>query len=105
MSPTSATGPDAPTVLPHEPTIGGPTCERSSLPPAARLAITFAVLFALRWALPRLGVSPMLQVLALLAVGTYLAWRFWWSCGTDRRGPLLLIGTLWVAGVTKILLH
>jgi hypothetical protein len=95
----------APDVVPHVPTIAGPACERSALPPAVRLGITFAVLFALRWALPRLGVSPTLQVLALLVAGTFCAWRFWWNCGTDRRGPLLLVGTLWVAGLAKILLR
>ncbi len=106
MSATHAPRPaPEPDVLPHVPTVAGPTCERSALPPAVRLAITFAVLFALRWALPRLGASPTLQVLALPAAATVLAWRFWWNCGTDRRGPLLLVGSLWIAGIAKVLLH
>lgn len=96
---------DGPGSIPHHPMVVGPTCERSLLPPQVRLAITFAVLFALRWALPALGVPPTLQVLALVVAGTFFAWRFWWSCGTDRRGPLLLIGTLWVAGLAKIVLQ
>lgn len=96
---------DTPGLVPPAPTVAGPTCERSSLPPAVRLAITFAALFALRWALPRLGVAPTLQVLALLAAGTFLAWRFWWNCGTDRRGPLLLVGSLWIAGLAKLILR
>lgn len=43
-------------------------------------------------------------MLVLLVVATFFAWRFWWSCGTDRRGPILLIGSLCVAGLAKILL-
>ncbi|MGZ8376968.1 MAG: hypothetical protein ACXW61_13625 [Gemmatirosa sp.] len=105
MSTAQVPRPAAPEIVPHDPTVVGPTCERSALPPHVRLAITFAVLLALRWALPRLGVSPTLQVLALLATATFLAWRFWWNCGTDRRGPLLLVGTLWVAGLAKILMR
>lgn len=98
--------PDQPTgVSAAELTVSGPACERSSLSPQLRLGITFVVLFALKWALPAVGVPPTAQVLALLAVGTFFAWRFWWRCGTDRRGPLLLIGSLWVAGLAKILLR
>jgi hypothetical protein len=83
----------------------GPTCERSALPPWLRLAITFGVLFALRWLLPAWGVAPAVQVLALLIAVTFFAWRFWWNCRTDRRGPLILIGSLWIAGLAKLLLN
>jgi hypothetical protein len=85
--------------------ISGPACERSSLSPQLRLGVTFAVLFALKWALPVLGLSSTTQVLVLLAVATAFIWRFWWRCGTDRRGPLVLIASLWVAGLAKILLR
>ncbi len=91
-----ASAPDLPQV--------GPTCERSRLSPQLRLAITFGVLFALKWSLPALGLSSTAQVLVLLTVATFFAWRFWWRCGTDRRGPVLLIGSLWIAGLAKILL-
>src|SRR6476661_9711443 len=33
----------------------GPACERSSLSPQLRLALTFGVLFALKWTLPVVG--------------------------------------------------
>jgi hypothetical protein len=69
-----------------------------------RIIITFGVLFALKWALPYSGLSSAIQVIALLLVATFFAWRFWWRCGTDRRGPMLLIGSLWIAGIAKILL-
>jgi hypothetical protein len=83
----------------------GTACERSLLPPWLRIAITFGALFALKAGLPLLGLSVMVQVLALLVAATFFAWRFWWTCGTDRRGPLLLIGSLWVAGIAKILMQ
>lgn len=88
-----------------DPLVSGPACERSSLSPQLRIGITFGVLFALKWALPALGLPSTAQVLVLLVVATFLAWRFWWRCGTDRRGPLILIGSLWVAGLAKILLR
>jgi hypothetical protein len=98
-------------VTPAEPSspadveISGPVCESSRLSPALRLAITFAVLFALKWGLPLLGVPFTLQVLVVLVVATFFAWRFWWRCTAGRTGPLLLIGSLWLAGIAKILLH
>jgi hypothetical protein len=85
--------------------VSGPVCERSSLSPQLRLAITFVVLFGLKWTLPFLGVPFTLQVLTLLVVATFFAWRFWWRCTAGRTGPLLLIGSLWAAGIVKILLH
>jgi hypothetical protein len=85
--------------------ISGPVCESSRLSPVARLAITFGVLLALKYSLPLLGVPFTLQVLAVLVVATFFAWRFWWRCTAGRTGPLLLIGSLWVAGIAKILLH
>lgn len=88
-----------------DPSPVGATCERSRFSPLQRLVITFGVLFALKWLLPLAGLPPTAQVLSLLVVATFFAWRFWWRCGTDHRGPLLLIGTLWVAGIAKILLH
>jgi hypothetical protein len=83
----------------------GPACRQSRFSPPVRLLITFGVLFALKWALPLLGLTPTIQVLILLLVATYFAWLFWWNCSTHRRGPLLLIGSLWIAGLVKILLH
>jgi len=82
----------------------GPACARSALPWWLRLAITFAVLLGLKWALPAAGLAPRLQVLALLAVATLFIWRFWWNCSPDRRGALLLGGSLWAAGLLKIAL-
>ena len=81
----------------------GAACRRSRLPAWLRLAITFGVLFALKYALPLVGVSPALQVLVLLLVATGLAWQFWWTCSPDRRGVLILVGALWAAGVVKLL--
>lgn len=78
------------------------TCERSTLPPWLRLGITFGVLFALKGGLPALGLGPVLQVLALLVVATFFAWRFWWTCSPDRRGVFILVIVLWVAGIAKI---
>ena len=82
----------------------GATCERSRLSPQVRLIITFGVLFALKWLLSVSGLPSVAQVVALPVVATFFAWRFWWNCSTDRRGPLLLIGSLWIAGIAKILL-
>jgi hypothetical protein len=81
----------------------GDTCRRSRLPGWLRLAITFGVLFALKYAMPLLGVAPALQVLVLLVVATGLAWQFWWNCSPDRRGVTILLGVLWVAGLVKLL--
>jgi hypothetical protein len=78
------------------------SCERSRLSPGLRIAITFAVLFALKLGLPSTGLAPALQVLALLAVATFFAWRFWWNCSPDRRGVALLVVSLWTAGLLKI---
>ena len=81
----------------------GDACRRSRLPGWLRLAIAFGVLFALKYAMPLLGVAPALQVLVLLVVATGLAWQFWWNCSPDRRGVTILVGVLWVAGVVKLL--
>lgn len=81
----------------------GPTCRRSRLPGWFRLAITFGVLFALKYALPVAGVAPFLQVLTLLVAATGFAWLFWWNCSPDRRGIAVLVGSLWVAGVLKLM--
>lgn len=83
----------------------GASCARSSLPGWLRLAITFAVLFALKYALPLVGVAPALQVLLLLVVATGFAWQFWWNCSPDRRGVALLVGLLWGAGMLKLLVR
>jgi len=81
----------------------GDACRRSRLPGWLRLAIAFGVLFALKYAMPLLGVAPALQVLVLLVVATGLAWQFWWNCSPDRRGVTILVGVLWVAGLVKLL--
>jgi hypothetical protein len=78
-------------------------CTPSSLPAWLRFAIAFGVLFALKYALPLLGISLALQVLILLVVATFIAWRFWWNCSPDRRGVALLVVVLWIAGFVKIL--
>ena len=80
----------------------GPACRRSRLPGWLRLAITFGVLFALKYGLPLVGIAPMLQVLILLVVATGFAWQFWWNCSPDRRGVTVLIGILWIAGAIKM---
>ena len=80
----------------------GDACRRSRLPGWLRLAIVFGVLFALKYAMPLLGVAPALQVLVLLVVATGLAWQFWWNCSPDRRGVTILVGVLWVAGLVKM---
>ena len=80
----------------------GASCRRSRLPGWLRLAITFAVLFALKYALPVVGVAPALQVLTLLVVATGFAWLFWWNCSPDRRGVTILLGLLWLAGAIKV---
>lgn len=87
-----------------DPGVVGPTCEQSALSPVLRLVITLGVLFALKWSLPAFGLSPILQVIVLLAVATVFARLFWWRCNADRRGVMLLIGSLWVAGLVKILM-
>jgi len=74
------------------------------LPWWQRLAITFAVLFALKWTLPLLGVPAPLQVVMLLVAATGFIWRFWWRCSPDHRGALILGGSLWAAGLLKIAL-
>ena len=74
----------------------------SGLPGWLRLAITFGVLFALKYALPVVGMAPMLQVLVLLVVATAFAWQFWWTCSPDRRGVAVLVGMLWIAGAIKL---
>jgi hypothetical protein len=80
----------------------GPTCRRSRLPGWLRLAITFGVLLALKYALPMTGIASVGQVLILLVVATCFAWQFWWNCSADRRGVLLLVGLLWLAGAIKV---
>ena len=80
----------------------GAACRRSRLPGWLRLAITFGVLFALKYALPVVGVAPMLQVLVLLVVATGFAWQFWWNCSPDRRRVAVLVGMLWIAGAIKM---
>ena len=81
----------------------GATCRRSRLPAWLRLAITFGVLFALKYGMPLLGVAPAVQVLALLVVATGFAWLFWWNCSPDRRGVAILVVVLWAAGLIKLL--
>ena len=80
----------------------GDACRRSRLPGWLRLAIAFGVLFALKYAMPLLGVAAALQVLVLLVGATGLAWQFWWNCSPDRRGVTILVGVLWVAGLVKL---
>jgi hypothetical protein len=81
----------------------GAACRQSRLPGWLRLTITFAILFALKYGLPVLGVGAAVQVVVLLAIATGLAWYFWWNCSPDRRGVATLIGLLWVAGLVKLL--
>jgi hypothetical protein len=80
----------------------GASCRRSRLPGWLRLAITFAVLFALKYALPLVGVAPVLQVVILVLVATGFAWQFWWNCSPDRRGVAVFVGLLWLAGAIKV---
>jgi hypothetical protein len=80
----------------------GAACRRSGLPAWLRLVITFAVLFALKYALPLVGVPPKLQVGIVLVAATGFAWLFWWNCSPDRRGVAILVGTLWAAGLLKL---
>lgn len=81
----------------------GAACQRSRFPGWLRLAITFGVLFALKYGLPLFGVAPGLQIIILLIVATGFAWQFWWNCSPDRRGVFVLIGVLWMAGIVKLL--
>jgi hypothetical protein len=81
----------------------GAACKRSRLPGWLRLVITFGVLLALKYALPLVGLAPVLQVLVLLVVATGFAWQFWWNCSPDRRGVAFLIVVLWAAGLFKML--
>lgn len=81
----------------------GASCRRSRLPAWLRLAITFGTLFALKYTLPLVGVAPALQVVVLLLVATAFAWQFWWNCSPDRRGVVILVGSLWIGGVVKLL--
>lgn len=81
----------------------GAACRRSRLPGWLRLVIAFAVLMTLKYCLPLIGMAAALQILVLLLVATFLAWQFWWNCSPDRRGVAILLGTLWIAGVIKLL--
>jgi hypothetical protein len=81
----------------------GAACRQSRLPGWLRLTIAFAVLFALKYALPFLGIATALQTLILLVVATGFAWQFWWNCTPDRRGVAFLVGVLWIAGLVKVL--
>jgi hypothetical protein len=83
----------------------GPTCARSSLSPGLRLGIASGVLFAMKWALPILGVPPTARVLALLVTATIFVWRFWWHCSPDRRRALVMAGLPWAAGLLEITLR
>ncbi len=90
--------------LPMQPSFfhPGPACRRSRLPGWLRLAITFGVLFTLKYTLPLLGVGAAMQILVLVVVVTVFAWQFWWNCIPDRRGIAVLIGTLWIASLFKL---
>lgn len=81
----------------------GAACRRSRLPGWLRLAITFAVLFGLKYSLPLFGLPIVVQVVILLVVATGFAWLFWWNCIPDRRGVAVLVVTLWIAGLVKVL--
>ena len=81
----------------------GDSCKRSRLPGWLRLAIAFAVLFALKYGMPMLGIGSTVQVLILLVVATWFAWLFWWNCSPDRRGIAVLVVSLWIAGAVKLL--
>ena len=81
----------------------GAACRRSRLPGWLRLVIMFAVLFALKYALPLAGVPPKLQIGILLVAATGFAWLSWWNCSPDRRGVAVLLVTLWAAGLLKLL--
>jgi hypothetical protein len=81
----------------------GATCRRSRLPAWLRLVITFAVLFALKYSLPLLGIPAAVQIGILLVTVTAFAWFFWWNCTPDRRGVAVLLVTVWAAGIIKIL--
>jgi len=104
ITPLSVSRPNDRGDNPSDLATAGPTCERSSLSPQARFAIAFSVLFALKWSLPALGLPAIGQVLTLLVVATGFVWRFWWRCSAERFGPLLLIGSLWAAGIVKLLM-
>lgn len=80
----------------------GAACRRSRLPGWLRLVITFATLFGLKYALPLIGIAPVLQVMVLLVATTGFAWFFWWNCTPDRRGVLSLVAVVWAAGLIKI---
>lgn len=83
-------------------TVYGPACDTRRGPPWRRLAITFGVLFALKWGMPYLDLSPDVQVLVLLVTATALVWYFWWNRGLGRAPVLLMVGSLWIAGLVKI---
>jgi hypothetical protein len=80
----------------------GLACRRSRLPSWLRFAITFAVLFALKYAMPAVGVASAAQTFVLLVTATIFAWMFWWNCSPDRRGVFVLVSTLWLAGLVKL---
>jgi hypothetical protein len=80
----------------------GNSCKRSRLPGWLRLVIVFAVLFALKYAMPLTPIGPAVQVVILLLVATWFAWLFWWNCTPDRRGVAVLLLSLWIAGAIKL---
>lgn len=80
----------------------GAACRRSRLPAWLRLVITFAVLFGLKYTLPLIGLAPAIQILVLLVGVSGFAWLFWWNCTPDRRGVVILLVTVWAAGLLKL---
>ena len=61
------------------------------------------MLFALKYAMPLMGIGAAVQVVVLLVVATGFAWFFWWNCTPDRRGVAVLVLSLWIAGAVKLL--
>ena len=81
------------------------SCTVARPTPRQRLALCFALLFALKWALGATALAPTPRALLLATGATVVVGALWARRGASWRVPLLLSGSLWLATLAKLALH
>jgi hypothetical protein len=82
--------------------IDAPAC-RAPLHPLVRFIILFGVLYPLRQGLRWTSLPALPQLALVAAVGSGLVLWLWGPCAS-RRGPYLVIASLWGAVLLRALL-